>query len=363
MGKRIAPGALLATALLSAACGSDTGEPGFSAMSISISTRSMSALGDGADSCSCLLFYGFEFDGFAFPVQGDETSALFGGLEPGDTETTFTLTDSAGLPVAEGWTGLSLVEGDTTPVYLRARFHRITSGYDIEVEAGAPSDPGRPGSILFVGNSYTYANGGMDSIFTLFCESADPQWSPATAMYAVGGYTLEDHYGDPSCLGMISRGWDLVILQEQSTRPVESPELMWEYASLLADAIEDGGARPGFFMTWAREYDPSMTEPLDSAYSHAGALVDGMVSPVGLAWAIVRRTMPGLDLYEKDGSHPNRAGTYLAVCTIYSAITGESPAGVEYCCDPSLTPEERLVLQESAHEAVLEYGQADWRHY
>jgi hypothetical protein len=183
-------------------------------------------------------------------------------------------------------------------------------------------------------------------------------------MFAMGGYTLQDHYDDPACTGMIKHGsWDLVVMQEQSTRPVTDPDLMWEYAALLADVIESSGARPGFFMTWAREYDPSMTDPLDEAYSHAGAQVDGMVSPVGLAWERVREVQPLIDLYDQDGSHPSPAGTYLAACTMYAAIMGESPAGIEYCCDPGLSAEDRALIQQCAWEAVCEYGQTDWRHF
>lgn len=348
-----------------ASCGSNPEEPGSAAVAVTVYVRSASALGEEAGYCDGLFFYGFDYDGFEMPLDGDITEAVFCGIEPGAPMMTFTLSDSAGgLPFAEGSEGANLPEGDTLEIDLRARFHRSTLEYDIEVEVGGASDPGLPDSILFVGNSYTAANGGLDSIFSDFCESAMPEWDLTTEMFAIGGYTLQDHYSDPACTDLISLGgWDLVILQEQSTRPVEDPGLMWEYAALLADVIEDAGARPGFFMTWARESDPGMIDSLAWAYSHAGALVDGMVSPAGLAWAGVRRAMPGLDLYEDDGSHPNLAGTYLLACTMYAAITGESPVGIDYCCDPALAPEEKLVLQEEAWEAVTEYGQADWRHF
>lgn len=353
-----------AAAIHALSCGSSPEEPEFVSLDVSVSVRSMSALGVEAGYCCGILSDGFGCAGFEVLLDGDVTDTLVGGFELGSPALSVFLRESEqGPDLASGWAGLDMQGLEVLPLGLRARYHRNPGEFDIEVEAGNQGIPDRPDSILFVGNSYTFANGGLDSIFTEFCSSADPEWDVTAGMYAVGGYTLEDHYGDPSCLDMIARGWDLVILQEQSTRPIENPALMWEYASLLADAIEEAGARPGFFMTWAREYDPSMTGPLDCAYSHAGALTDGMVSPVGLAWAGVRRAAPGLDLYEADGSHPSQAGTYLTVCTMYAAVTGQSPVGVGYCCDPSLSPEEKLVLQEEALEAVLEYGQSDWRHF
>jgi hypothetical protein len=325
----------------------------------------MEALGIQAGSCSGSLFYGFDYEEFDMPLEDGVTTGVFGGFTPGGPAMTVTFLDSEGVEqLAEGWAGLSLQEGDTLSLSLRARFHRSTPGFDIEVETGGPGIPGPPDSILFVGNSYTFFNGGLDSIFVELCESADPGSGVTAGMYAMGGYTLQDHYGDPACIDLIERGsWDLVVMQEQSTRPVTDPEMMWEYASLLADVVEGSGARPGFFMTWAREYDPSMTGPLDEAYSHAGALVDGMVSPVGLAWERVREIQPLIDLYDQDGSHPSPAGTYLAACTMYAAVMGESPAGIEYCCDPGLSAEDRLLIQQCSWEAVCEYGQTDWRHF
>jgi len=348
------------------ACGSNPEEPGFASIEAVVSVRSLAALGQQSGTCQGILFYGYEFDGFDMPLDGLVTTAVFDGFTPGSPtlETAIYEESTSEGPLAEGWGGLTLSGGDTTLVGLRARFSRSTSTYDIEMEPGGIETPDPPDSILFLGNSYTFANGGLDSIYAAFCESADPGAAPGTEMYAVGGYTLQDLYSDPQCLALIRNGgWDIVVLQEQSTLPVENPELMWEYASLLADEIEEAGSRPGFFMTWAREYDPSMTEPLAEAYSHAGALVDGMVSPVGLAWAAVRSAMPELDLYEEDGSHPNLAGTYLVVCTMYAAMTGRSPEGVGYCCDPALPAAGRLCIQQAAFEATAGYGTIDWRHY
>lgn len=255
------------------------------------------------------------------------------------------------------------LEPDTGSCRLRLAFDSGRGRFAAPCSWGPPPEVDPPDSILFVGNSYTFANGGMDSVFAMLVESAHPGCGLVTGMVAVGGYTLQDHWNDPATMAEIGRGWDLVVFQEQSTRPLTDPGLMWEYAVLLGEAVEEAGGHPGFFMTWAREWAPGTTWELAGAYFHAGALADGMVAPAGLAWSAVLEESPGFDLYEGDGSHPTARGTYLAALVIYSSIWGESPAGISYSPDPTLMPWEMEMLQETAWETVQESGPRDWRHY
>jgi hypothetical protein len=61
---------------------------------------------------------------------------------------------------------------------------------------------------------------------------------------------------------------------------------------------------------------------------------------------------PGLTLYQSDGSHPTRSGTYLAACVFYTALFGESPEGLEYT--GGLGSGEAAIMQRIAAETVLE---------
>jgi hypothetical protein len=142
------------SALLVFSCGSSPVEPELASLAVTVSVRSMEALGEQAGSCSGTLFYGFEYEGFDMQLEGGITTGVFGGFTPGGPSLTVALMDSAGIEqLAEGWAGLDLQGGDTIQVSLRARYHRDTADYDIEVETGAPQVPDPPDSILFVGNS------------------------------------------------------------------------------------------------------------------------------------------------------------------------------------------------------------------
>jgi len=226
----------------------------------------------------------------------------------------------------------------------------------VNVIFGLEEIPGNPGRILFLGNSYTFYNGALPTHIENLYEVEDSAWDIYTEMIAPGGMSLQGHWNNDNTRQAILDGnWDVVVLQEQSTRPVDNPELMYQYATLLDSIITLSGAETMFFMTWAREYDPGMIIPLSEAYTYIGNLLDAAVSPVGLAFELSLNTNPNFNLYSGDGSHPNPLGTYLAACVFYSVLWDESPVGIEYNINPDMTIEERLYLQNIAWETVQNY--------
>src|SRR5436305_975756 len=52
------------------------------------------------------------------------------------------------------------------------------------------------------------------------------------------------------------------------------------------------------------------------------------VAPVGMAWAKVRETDPGMALHLPDGSHPTPTGSYLAACVLADTILGKRLTGL-----------------------------------
>jgi hypothetical protein len=113
------------------------------------------------------------------------------------------------------------------------------------------------------------------------------------------------------------------------------------------------GAKPVFFMSWAYADKPEMTAQLAEAYTVAGNANNGLVIPAGLAFARAISKQPELNLYAPDKRHPSLAGTYLATCVVFAALTGRSPVGNSYLANidaPTAT-----FLQNVAWETVQEY--------
>src|SRR3569832_433096 len=111
--------------------------------------------------------------------------------------------------------------------------------------------------------------------------------------------------------------------------------------------------RPVLFMSWAYADKPERTEALAEAYTVAGNANDALVIPAGLAFARVRKLQPELNLSAPDKRQPSPAGTYLAACVTFAALTGRSPD--DYTYSAGLDAQSTQLLQKAAWDTVQEY--------
>jgi hypothetical protein len=194
-------------------------------------------------------------------------------------------------------------------------------GYD------ASASP-KPLRILFIGNSFTYVNMLPEMIRQMSLAANDPH--PAQyRMIAPGSCTLEKHWNDGVAPKAIAEGgWDYVVLQEQSARPISDPAGMFRFARLFDQEIRKTGAKTVFYITWARKAAPNEQKQITAAYSAIAKELGALSCPVGPAWASVRQKRPDLELYQVDGRHPSPAGTYMAACVFYHLLYGKSPVGL-----------------------------------
>jgi hypothetical protein len=234
--------------------------------------------------------------------------------------------------------------------------------------------PDFPKSAIFIGNSFFYYNNGMPGHVTLLEKAADPEHKQdyRNTMMAIGGAGFDRHdvesYFRPNAIGSHSfdeqnnvafnkpdKLFDVAVMMDCSQCPIH-PRLkgvFTHYAKKNSDIVRAHGARPVFFMSWAYADKPEMTAQLAEAYTVAGNENNALVIPAGLAFARALRKQPELSLHVADKRHPSRAGTYLAACTVFAALTGRSPVGNSYLAGID-EPTARF-LQTVAWETVQEY--------
>ncbi len=207
--------------------------------------------------------------------------------------------------------------------------------------ASAQTAPRDTIDVFFLGNSYVYYNNLADQLSAMSEGLSGPV--VRTEHHLHGGFSLRRHLDDghlPRALGVgaeTGNGWDIIVIQEHSQLgvPYADPEAgslgdpgpFLQGAAQVTRMVEDLGARPVFYMTWAKEAFPSQTTTLARVYDEAGRQNRAVVAPVGLAWARVREERPDIVLFHPDGSHPSPAGTYLAACVFYAQLTGQPPIG------------------------------------
>ena len=212
---------------------------------------------------------------------------------------------------------------------------------------GTPKDNTR---VLFRGNSYTYCN----EYPMLLKELAWYEGHHIEGVtYQHGGYTIKQHLGDKVSQETVAQGgYDYAFLQDQSLSALrigttEDRNVVGEMGKMVAKVKEySPNAKCVIEMTWGRRDGNNTTkgkklEGLVKGYPEFFTSYEAMqkvitvnttamaqtlgvdISPVGVAWEIVRRERPDIELYVKDGSHPSYAGSYLAAAVGYLTIFKE----------------------------------------
>ncbi|MDH0865761.1 DUF4886 domain-containing protein [Mitsuaria sp. GD03876] len=274
------------------------------------------------------------------------------------------------------------------------------AGLALALSAGAA----RAESILFVGNSFTYAQGsavmqfspgsvtdlngsnigGIPALFKAFTVQAGLDYD--VSLETVGGSGLDLHYNTK--MALIDKPWDRVVLQSYSTLDAAhpgDPATLIKYSGLLADALHarNANVRIDLMATWSRAdqtYPPSgawygqsiyrMAEDVYAGYRQADLASDRIqgVIPVGLAW---NRAMaqgfadtnpydgiePGkVKLWASDNYHASVYGSYLEALTVFGKITGLDPrslgAGETAAAQLGLTRAQVTTMQQLAFEQL-----------
>jgi hypothetical protein len=234
--------------------------------------------------------------------------------------------------------------------------------------------PDFPKREIFIGNSFYYYNNGLPGHVSLLEKAADPEHKQdyRATMVTIGGSGLDWHdvesYFRPDGIGAYSfddqnnvvfnppgKMFDAAVMMDCSQCPIHSKlkSAFTEFAKRDSDIVRAHGAKPIFFMSWAYADKPEMTAPLAEAYTVAGNANDALVIPAGLAFARAREKQPELNLYAPDKRHPSLAGTYLAACTTFAALTGRSPVGNSY--NAGVDEPTAKFLQQTAWDTVQDY--------
>ncbi len=214
-------------------------------------------------------------------------------------------------------------------------------------------------NVLFIGNSHTYYND-MPLQLTALSEAGSGR-RIEVASHVAPSCTLKRHVERTGAIEAIGQGaWDVVVLQEQSTRPINNPAAMHQAARVLHEEIRWQGAETVFFLTWAQQQRPETQEAINTAYSGIAEELGTRVAPVGIAWQKAMAADAGLILHHDDGRHANPKGSYLAACVFYATLLKQSPKGLAGRIEhdgqtlAELTPEEAAALQAVAWATLAE---------
>ncbi len=214
-----------------------------------------------------------------------------------------------------------------------------------------------PEKLLFIGNSFTYYNGGLEKHFMLFSASAKKEKKIIATRATKGGATLRILHNQKWVHDSIRSGYDVVVLQEDIPELTEhNTTAFFEYASLFNKEIQETGSKTVLFMAWP--YDRLNWISMDQiaeAHQFIGKKLGVPVAPVGLAFMNALKERPSLAMLGKDKEHETIHGTYLAISVIYATIYGKSPVGANYR-PTGISAEEAEFLQKIAWKTVKNWN-------
>ena len=222
----------------------------------------------------------------------------------------------------------------------------------------------RPTRVLFIGNSFTNRND-LPGMLTALGAAAKPPRPIETARVIANGMSLKTHWDRGGAREEVrGGGWDYVVLQEQSTLPLKNRQRMHEYVRRFDGEITAAGAATVLYMTWARRNEFHRQGELSDAYASIGREIGALVAPVGAAWQRAIGEDPKLVLHDRDMSHPNPLGSYLAACVLYSTLFRASPAATTTRVQGlEQTAVDRLrMIRTVAWQIVKEFQKAAGRH-
>jgi hypothetical protein len=197
--------------------------------------------------------------------------------------------------------------------------------------------------VLMIGNSYT-----MHHSLHLMLQrvAAGVEGGPRLIVDSIarGGYSLRNHLKRAETLQRIRNGhYTHVVLQGHSMSALDHPAELEMDAERLKQAIDAASGRTVFYATWARSPEvllyrrhklvhsfEEMTNLVSSTYFELSTKLGAGLAPVGRAFERALVQSPKLTLWGSDGSHPSLAGSYMAACVLYGAITGGDPSQTTY---------------------------------
>ncbi len=310
----------------------DTGTEGGN-IPLNISLEQPLTHGYDIDSVYVTIHRNSFFDSMNLEIEETLAHGIFEDLLHGTYEVNVYIYEDTIL-IARGSGTAEVLAGQTTELRLTVEYE--PGNLVVIVDWNEPVEI--PQRILFLGNSYTYTNGGINTHVLSMIQELYPTEEVVVDAITGGGMTLQGHFNTQSTINSITSGnYDCVILQEQSQRPVLETDMFYEYATRLDSVIAESGAETAFFMTWAREYDPPMINGLDNAYSHIADSLDAILIPVGRAFSYTVENHPEYDLYIADGSHPSQQGTYLASCMFLGKLCSVNPMESTYTMNGTLS--------------------------
>ena len=248
---------------------------------------------------------------------------------------------------------------ETSPTSVGKYFHVVDGNYVIWNSY----------NVLFIGNSFTYfpSNATDPTVPALFKKIVESFGISVNVDYVVEGsmrlsYVLDSSRGVGEKFNELvnEKEYDFIILQEQSTLPIQDYNSFKNSVTRLNNIFKEKQPKAKVFLyeTWASptaiessKYKTmdEMEDALNNAYTTLGEELKLSVNYVGYAFRLVNNNTE-LNIYYGDNRHQNKLGAYLSALVHAGSIFKLSVKSVNI--DADISSNEKALLNKYAEETI-----------
>jgi hypothetical protein len=233
----------------------------------------------------------------------------------------------------------------------------VVAFFVLFITSNVKAQTNSPLKLLFIGNSFTYRNGGIEKHIKLMTDNTKKPIPVQVDKATKGGATLKIHFGIDSVHEKIKNGNNnIVILQEDIPEYKEhNVAPFFEYATLFEKEITSSKSKLVLFMAWPYErLNWISLDEIVAAHKTIAKQLNATVAPVGIALDRSLSMRPHMAMLGKDKEHETVHGTYLASCVIYATLFNINPIRVRYWPE-GITKFEARYLQDLAWKTVKDW--------
>lgn len=179
--------------------------------------------------------------------------------------------------------------------------------------------------LLFVGNSYVFRNQ-MPKTFSLMESGSQKIWEVVAS-----NCSLEKHWNQGLAQKVISNDgpWDYVVLQESDARALDDPDSGKKYLAMFSELVRKQGGKPLLYVTWARKNKPGTINAMMNQQKYIAEASQVELLPAGQVFHQALKEKEIAELYDPDGYHPSKTGSYLVAAVLYFYLHKKGPAPIE----------------------------------